>query len=93
MSPCPLISWIDLGDNAVTTWLGTGKSDEGDGTAKGIGFYEPGGISIAGGTLYVADTNHHRIVAVDIETKQPRVIEIRVEGEEETRRQGDRVTR
>ena len=47
------------------------KADPGTETADGIGFYEPGGISFAGGKLYVADTNHHRIVAVDVKTKAP----------------------
>ena len=33
------------------------------------GFYEPGGLSIAGDRLYVADTNHHAIKVVDLRTK------------------------
>ncbi len=41
-------------------------------------FFEPGGLSIAGDTLYVADTNHHRIVAIDMATKQGRVVEVRL---------------
>ena len=65
---------IDLKTGNVETWLGTGTSDPGD--EKAIGFYEPGGISVAGDTLYIADTNHHRIVAIDIKTKAARVIEI-----------------
>ena len=32
-------------------------------------FNEPGGISYAGGKLYVADTNAHRIRVVDLKTK------------------------
>ena len=32
------------------------------------GSNEPGGITHAGGTLYVADTNNHAIRAVDVET-------------------------
>ena len=32
-------------------------------------FSEPGGISIAGGNMYVADTNNHRIQIVDMKTK------------------------
>ena len=71
-----VIRRIDLTTGEVTRWLGTGKADPGEATAEKIGFYEPGGLSIAGDTLYVADTNHHRIVAVDIKTKQPRVLTI-----------------
>src|SRR5262249_30663403 len=32
-------------------------------------FVEPGGVSIAGDKLYVADTNAHRIRVVDLKTK------------------------
>ena len=71
-----VIRKIDLKTKAVTTWLGTGKSDEGEPTPEKIGFYEPGGLSIAGDTLYIADTNHHRIVAVDLKTKQPKVLTV-----------------
>jgi len=37
-------------------------------------FWEPGGLAVDGDTLYVADTNHHRIVAVDLLTKKWRVV-------------------
>ena len=33
------------------------------------GFYEPGGLSIAGNTLFVADTNNHAIRTVDLSTR------------------------
>ncbi|HEU5398973.1 MAG TPA: hypothetical protein VFV77_06810, partial [Gammaproteobacteria bacterium] len=33
-------------------------------------FDEPGGLSFAGDTLYVADTDHDRIVTVDIKTRK-----------------------
>ena len=65
---------IDLNSRQVTTWLGTGRT--GPGTESEIGLFEPGGLSIAGDTLYIADTNHHRIVAVDIKTKRPRVLKV-----------------
>jgi DNA-binding beta-propeller fold protein YncE len=68
---------VDVKTGEVTTWLGTaGKADVG--TEDAIGFYEPGGISVAGDTLYVADTNHHRVVAVDIGTKKSRVLDVTV---------------
>jgi sugar lactone lactonase YvrE len=72
-----VIRRIDLKTGEVTRWLGTGKADPGAETPDAIGFYEPGGLSVAGDTLYVADTNHHRVVAVDIETKQPRVLKVK----------------
>jgi len=40
--------------------------------------YEPGGLSLAGNTLFIADTNHHRIVAIDLKAKQVRVVDIKM---------------
>jgi DNA-binding beta-propeller fold protein YncE len=59
-----LIRQIDIPTRAVRNFAGTGKSDPGSGNA--IGFFEPGGLSLAGDNLYVADTNHHRIVVLKI---------------------------
>jgi DNA-binding beta-propeller fold protein YncE len=67
-----IIRTIDPKTGATKTWLGTGKSDPGTGQA--IGLYEPGGLSAVGDTLYVADTNHHRILAVDLKTKKAAVL-------------------
>ncbi len=41
-----VIRVIDLKTKAVDTWLGTGKTDPGD--EQNIGFYEPGGLHLAG---------------------------------------------
>jgi DNA-binding beta-propeller fold protein YncE len=65
---------IDLTTAEVTTWLGTGQPESG--TSAEIGFSEPGGVSVAGDTLYVADTNRHRIVAVEIKTRQARILDV-----------------
>ena len=70
-----VIRKIDPKTKKVETWLGTGKSSPGEETAEKIGFSEPGGL-----TLFIADTNHHRIVAVDLKTKQPRVLKIQIDG-------------
>jgi len=37
-------------------------------------FNEPGGLSLAGPTLYVADTNNHQIRAIDLATKAVRTL-------------------
>lgn len=52
----------------VKTFLGTGKSGNDDG--KTPTFWEPGGISVAKGKLYVADTNNNSIRVVDLQTKE-----------------------
>ncbi len=69
-----LIRRVDISTGRVSRWLGTGKAALG--TESQIGFFEPSGLSIADGVLYVADTNHHRIVAVTIATKKVRVLKI-----------------
>jgi hypothetical protein len=40
-----------------------------DGPAKAARFFEPGGLSVAGNTLYIADTNNHAIRTIDLATK------------------------
>ena len=53
--------------HAVQTFAGTGMDGRKDDPAQ---FDEPGGLSLAGKTLYVADTNNHAIRKIDIETKK-----------------------
>ena len=69
------IKFVDLKTRESITWLGTGKSGEQLDPAQ---LAEPAGMAIAGGTLYVADTNNQRIVAVDLATKKSR--EFPIEG-------------
>ena len=40
-------------------------------------FNEPAGLSFAGGKLYVADTNAHRIRVVDLKTKAVKTLELK----------------
>jgi hypothetical protein len=57
------IKVIDLAAADVATYLGDTQ-----GWADGLEprFYEPGGLSLLGDTLYVADTNNHSIRIVDL---------------------------
>ena len=61
------IKHIDLKTRKSTTWLGEGKS--GDRLEPTPRLAEPSGLAIANGTLYIADTNNHRILTVDLKTK------------------------
>ena len=70
------IKELDPKHEKVTTFLGTGKPGQADGTSPS--FYEPGGLSLANGNLYVADTNNHAIRVVDLKTK--RVSTLRLNG-------------
>ncbi|MEX0825247.1 MAG: thioredoxin-like domain-containing protein [Acidimicrobiia bacterium] len=56
---------IDLANGAVTTLAG---GDQGWADGLDPRFSEPGGISFANGSLYVADTNNHVIRRVDAAT-------------------------
>lgn len=51
---------------AVKTLFGTGQTGERDG--RDAQFYEPGGLSVADGRIYIADTNNHRIRSADLST-------------------------
>jgi NHL repeat len=49
---------------AIQTYLGSGRPGFKDGQVAA--FYEPGGLSLAGGKLYIADTNNHAIRLADL---------------------------
>ena len=61
----------------VTAFLGTGAVGHGDGYDDSVTFHEPGGISAAGGKLYIADTNNHAIRVADIESGEVSTLLIR----------------
>ena len=62
------IKELDPKQEKVKTFLGTGKPGQADGASAS--FYEPGGLSLANGNLYVADTNNHAIRVIDLKTKR-----------------------
>ncbi|QDT36466.1 thioredoxin-like domain-containing protein [Stratiformator vulcanicus] len=67
------VELLKTGKGDTTSWLGTG--DQGD-DLDPPQFDEPAGLSIAGETLFVADTNNHRILAIDLATRRPRLVSI-----------------
>jgi len=68
------IKELDPQKEKVTSLFGTGRPGQSDG--KSPSFYEPAGLSIANGKLYVADTNNHAIRVVDLKTKQASTLKI-----------------
>jgi len=61
------IKRVDPKARTVATWAGTGKP----GTELApLQLSEPAGLSISKGKMYIADTNNHRIVVVDMNTKE-----------------------
>jgi thiol-disulfide isomerase/thioredoxin/DNA-binding beta-propeller fold protein YncE len=59
------IKRVDTATNTITSWLG---ADAGFANGSKPLFDEPGGLSLDGGILYVADTNNHSVRIVDIAT-------------------------
>ena len=58
------------------TLVGTGKPGYLDGGPMEAAFSEPGGLSIAGGKMFIADTNNHQIRVADMETLQVTTLEL-----------------
>jgi DNA-binding beta-propeller fold protein YncE len=63
---------VDTSTGTVTTWLGDGQAGDAMSLSQ---LNEPAGLSIAGNTLYIADTNNHRICAVDLDSRELRILE------------------
>ena len=59
------------------TFLGTGQRGSQDGAANEATFYEPGGVSVANGKLFIADTNNHAIRVADLASGGVRTLEVR----------------
>ena len=68
------IKELDPKAEKVRSLLGTGKPGQSDGPTPS--FYEPGGLTLANGSLYIADTNNHAIRVVDLKTKRASTLRI-----------------
>ena len=60
------IKMLDPALGKVSTVAGSGVPGHQDGEAAHAQFHEPGGVSVAGQTLFVADTNNHAIRTIDL---------------------------
>jgi DNA-binding beta-propeller fold protein YncE len=65
---------LGLSKRLIKDFTGDGKAGSEDG--RQARFYEPGGLSGAGGKLYVADTNNHSIRVIDLKTGQVSTLKI-----------------
>ena len=61
----------------LTRWLGDGTSGYHDGPGATARFNEPGGLSLAGNKLYIADTNNHAVRVADLATGEVTTLEFR----------------
>lgn len=64
------IKMIDPDSRQTKTILGSGKEGYKDGTGKDAQFDEPGGLSVIGNWLYIADTNNHLIRKDNLKTNE-----------------------
>jgi DNA-binding beta-propeller fold protein YncE len=71
------IKRIDPDAKSSRTFAGTGESGRADGAPAEARFDEPGGLSIAGKTVYVADTNNDAVRTIDLETGRVATLELR----------------
>lgn len=60
------IKLVDPVKRTSVTWLGTGNAGN---ALDPVELKEPAGLTVAGGYLYIADTNNHRILKTDLKTK------------------------
>ncbi|ADV62342.1 NHL repeat containing protein [Isosphaera pallida ATCC 43644] len=65
------VKQLDLKARTIITLVGDGQPGDGEEPGR---LYEPGGVSVAGDMLYIADTNHHRVVAFDLKSRQARAL-------------------
>ena len=65
------IKTLDPVTKETRSFLGTGEERL---RPDALTMWEPGGIDVVGDTLYIADTNHHRILEVDLTTKEWKVL-------------------
>ncbi|WP_437204165.1 thioredoxin-like domain-containing protein [Planctomicrobium sp. SH664] len=68
------IKRVDPITRTCVTWLGTGERGN---SLSPVQLSEPAGLAIAGDQLLIADTNNHRILQVDLVSRQTRELIIR----------------
>ncbi|ODA28994.1 hypothetical protein A6X21_10350 [Planctopirus hydrillae] len=66
---------IDPIKRTCESWLGNGKPGA---VLDPVQLSEPAGLATYGGVLFIADTNNHRVLKVDLKTK--RATEFKIEG-------------
>jgi thiol-disulfide isomerase/thioredoxin len=62
------IKLLDPATGKVWSLAGTGRPGHRNGAGRKAQFYEPGGVSVEGDVIYVADTNNHVIRTVNART-------------------------
>ena len=68
------IKKLDPKTRRISSWLGDGRAGLVDG--KSPRFFEPSGLAVAAGRLFVADQNNHAIRVVDLATDEVSTLKI-----------------
>ena len=64
------IKTLDPTTGTVKTLIGQGEKGSADGSFTSTQLYEPEGLVVANGRIYIADTNNHLIRVADLATQQ-----------------------
>ena len=64
------IKRLDSTRGQISTLAGSGDATHADGPGTMAAFFEPHGLSVADGLLYVADTNNQAIRTIDLESER-----------------------
>mgnify|MGYP001374160326 CR=1 FL=1 len=67
---------LDPETGSVSAYAGDGASGWRDGECESARFSAPGGLSLCGGTLFVADTHNHAVRAVDLDAHEVRTLSL-----------------
>ena len=70
------IKRLDPDSGLCQSVFGSGSVGSEDGLPAEASFFEPAGLSVHDGKMYVADTNNHSIRVADMDTKQVTTLEI-----------------
>ena len=73
------IKVVDPARRTAATLLGTGRAGLADGESPL--FYEPEGVSVAAGRLYIADTNNHAVRVADLESGRVSTLAIKTKAQ------------
>lgn len=71
------IKLISPAERRASSLFGNGLPGHQDGEGRAAQFNEPGGVSAAGGKLYIADTNNHAIRVADLGSRRVTTMELR----------------
>ena len=73
------IKRLDLVERRITTLAGTGDPAHADGPGDVAAFFEPHGLAVSDGKLYVADTDNHAIRVIDLVSARVSTVNIEPE--------------